>query len=175
MATHVRNSSGLPTTAFIHPQSLAAFTEYFQAFRSDGVFDERALQIRREGSTFYADWRGTAFAHEGRSCLLGIVRDVSKRIEVEQSLHERAETRTHGQPTLLEISHTLASTLEFQPGLILDQLREIIEYTHGVLFALEDSTLVTLAMRGAPQLEESPPYRIQLRGSERRAGGSARR
>ena len=68
-------------------------------------------------------------------------------------LQQHVETRTHEQATLLEISHTLASTLEFQPGLILDQLREIIEYTHGGLFALEDSTLVTLAMRGTLQLE----------------------
>ena len=59
---------------------------------------------------------------------------------------------------LLEISHTLASTLEFQPGLILDQLREIIEFTHGGFFALEDSTLVALAMRGTPQLEQSLPF-----------------
>jgi two-component system nitrate/nitrite sensor histidine kinase NarX len=70
------------------------------------------------------------------------------------------------QATLLAISHTLASTLEFQPGLILDQLREIIEYTHCGLFALEDSKLVTLEMRGRPQLEGSSPFRIQLHGPE---------
>ncbi len=81
-------------------------------------------------------------------------------------LQQRVETRTHEQAKLLEISHTLASTLEFQPGLILDQLREIIEYTHGGLFALEDSTLVTLAMRGTPQLEQSSPFRIHLHGPE---------
>lgn len=96
--------------------------------------------------------------------LAGIVRDVSKRIQEEQNLHQRAETRTHEQATLLQISHTLASTLEFQPGLILDQLGEIIKYTHGGLFALEDSTLVTLAMRGTPQLEQSSPFRIHLQG-----------
>lgn len=161
---------GLPTTAFIHPQSLAAFSEYFRTFRSNAVFDERALQLRRDGSTIYADWHGTVFTFGGRPCLLGIVRDVSKRIEAEQSLQERAETRTHEQATLLEISHTLASTLEFQPGLILDQLREIIEYSHAALFALEDSTLVTLAMRGAPHLEQSPPYRVPLGASELLAG-----
>jgi signal transduction histidine kinase len=50
--------------------------------------------------------------------------------------------------------------------LILDQLREIIEYTHCGLFALEDSTLVTLAMRGTPQLEQSAPFRIHLQSSQ---------
>src|SRR5450756_2219393 len=76
------------------------------------------------------------------------------------------EERVHEQAMLLAISHTLASTLELQPGLILDQLREIIEYTHGGLFALEDSTLVTLAMRGTQLLEQSAPIHIHLNTPE---------
>ena len=153
-------------TSFIHPDSQRAFREYIQTFQSDGVFDTRILQMRRDGSTFYAEWRGTAFTYQGRSCQLSIVRDVSDRIQAEQNLHRRVETRTHEQETLLAISHTLASTLELQPGLILDQLREIVEYSHGGLFALEDSTLVTLAMRGTPQLEQSSPFYIHLQGPE---------
>jgi PAS domain S-box-containing protein len=157
---------GLQITAFIHPESQHVFSEYIQAFQSDGVFDTRTLNVCRDGSTFYAEWRGTAFTYHGRPCLLGIVRDVSKRIQAEQNLHQRVEIRTHEQETLLAISHTLASTLELQPGLILDQLREIIEYNRAGLFALEDSTLVTLAMRGTPQLEQSSPFRIHLQGPE---------
>jgi PAS domain S-box-containing protein len=157
---------GLQLTAFIHPDSQHGFSEYIQAFHSDGVLDTRILHICRDGSTFYAEWRGTAFTYQGRPCLLVIVRDVSKRIQEEQNLHQRAETRTHEQATLLQISHTLASTLEFQPGLILDQLGEIIKYTHGGLFALEDSTLVTLAMRGTPRLEQSTSIHIHLSSPE---------
>ncbi|MDO9299953.1 MAG: GAF domain-containing sensor histidine kinase, partial [Anaerolineales bacterium] len=115
---------------------------------------------------FYAVWRGTAYTYQGQPCLLNIVRNVSKRIEIEQLLHERVEIRTHEQATLLEISHTLASTLELQPGLILDQLRKIIEYTHGGLFTLEGSSLVTLAMRGTEQLEQSLPIHIHLNTPE---------
>ena len=157
---------GLPLTTFIHPDSQNGFSEYIRAFQADGVFDTRALHVCRDGSTFYAEWHGAALTFGGRSCLLGIVRDVSKRIQSEQFLRQRVETRTHEQAKLLEISHTLASTLELQPGLILDQLREIIQYTHGGLFALEDSTLVTMAMRGTPQLEQSLPFRIRLQGPE---------
>ncbi len=174
---------GLLLISFIHPDSQPAFREYIQAVQSGGMFDTRIQHLRQDGSTFYAEWRGTAFTHQGRFCLLGVVRDVSNRIQAEQNLHQSVETRTHEQETLLAISHTLASTLELQPGLILDQLREIIEYSHGGLFALEDSTLVTLAMRdnpgsstpeehegrwgrGTPQLERSSPIRIHLQGPE---------
>ena len=157
---------GLQLNAFIHPENQHAFSEHLWAFHSDSVFDIRVQHICKDGSTFYAEWRGTAFNNQGRACMLSIVRDVSKRIQAEQNLLQRAETRTYEQATLLEISHTLASTLEFQPGLILNKLREIIEYTQGGLFALEGATLITLAMRGTPQLEQSPPFRIRLQDPE---------
>src|SRR3989304_6395102 len=86
---------GLQLTAFIHPDRQPVFNEYLRGFQSDGVFDTRTLHVCRDGSTFYAEWRGTAFTYQGRPCLLGIVRDVSKRIQAEQLLGQRVETRTH--------------------------------------------------------------------------------
>ena len=76
------------------------------------------------------------------------------------------EQQVHEQATLLTISHTLGSTLELQQGLILDQLCQIVEFIQGGLFMLEDSTLVSLAMRGTPQLEPSAPIRINLNTTE---------
>jgi len=174
---------GLLLTSIIHPDSQQLLHEDIQALHSNDLFQARLLHVRQDGSTFYAEWRGTVFEYQGRPCLLGIVRDVSDRIQAEQNLHRREKTRTHEQETLLAISHTLASTLELQPGLVLDQLREIVGYSHGGLFALEDSTLVTLAMRGSPgsgtpeehggrrgrgtsNLEQSSPLRIHLKGPE---------
>lgn len=166
---------GLPLSGFVHPDSQPAFREYIRAFQADGVFDTRILHVRKDGSTFYAEWHGAAFTYQGRMCLLGIVRDVSERAQAEQNLQRRIDIRAHEQDTLLSISHTLASTLELQPGLILDQLRGIVGYSHGGLFALEDSTLVTLAMRGSlgsgtgrgtPRLEQASPLRIHLEGPE---------
>jgi two-component system nitrate/nitrite sensor histidine kinase NarX len=157
---------GLQLITCIHPDNQYVFGESIQVFQSNGLFDIQTLDVRRDGSTFYAAWRGTAFTYKGRPCLLNIVRDVSQRVQREQLLRQRVETRTHEQATLLEISHTLASTLELQPGLILDQLRKIIEYTHGGLFALEASSLVTLAIRRTGQLEQSLPIRIPLNTPE---------
>ncbi|MCB2160725.1 PAS domain S-box protein [bacterium] len=160
------NFIGLKLTDIIHPESQIEFDEYLQTLQSDGVFDIRVRHICRDGSTFFAEWHGTVINFQGKSCMLGIVRDVSKRIREEQVLRQLIENRTHEQETLLAISHTLASTLELQPGLILDQLREIIEFRHGGLFAVENSSLVALAMRGTPHLEQSLPFRIHLQGPE---------
>lgn len=78
----------------------------------------------------------------------------------ERQLHIAARKRE--QSTLLAISQTLASALELRPGLILDQLRVIIDYTHAALFSLEDHTLITLSVRGSQRLKEAVPFRIRL-------------
>ena len=122
--------------------------------------------MRRDGSQFYVELSGTVYTDQGRSYLLSVVRDVSQRVHAEQLLQQRVEARTREQSTLLEISQTLASALELQPGLILDQLRVIIDYTHAGLFKLEDSALVALAVRGPQRLEQAMPFHIRLENSE---------
>ena len=164
----------LPDT-FIHPDSQHTFNKYLRALRSDTMLDTRVLHVRRDGSTFQGEWRGTAFIYQGQTCLLGVVRDVSLRIQSEQKLHERVKARTHEQSILLGISHSLASTMELQPGLILEQLHKVIEYTHAGLFGLNDSTLTALAVRVSPgfrrgngpqKLEQAAPFQIRLEGPE---------
>jgi len=157
---------GLLPAAFIHPDSLDIFMNYLQAFRSGSMFDINLLHIRRDGTTFQAEWRVTAFTYQDRPCLLGSVRDISQRIQAEQRLHRRVKARTREQSTLLEISHTLASSLELQPQLILDQLSGIIEYMHAVLFGLTDHTLTALAVKGPHHLEQAAPFQVSLEGSE---------
>ena len=153
---------GLNPAAFMLPESYDLFREHTRTTESGGVIELLVVHIHRDGSPFHVEVRRSAINYQGRPCLLSVIRDVSQRIQTEKILSGQIETRTHEQATLLEISHTLASTLELQPGLILDQLRKIIKYAHGGLFVLEKSTLVTLAMRGTGQLEHSAPISIQL-------------
>ena len=133
---------GLPATAYIPRDGLQLFTESVQAVQSGSVFESPAIHVHRDGSPFYVEVRRTAFTYRSRPCILSIVRDVSERINAERLLHARVELHTREQATLLEISQTLASALELKPGLILDQLRVLVEYTHAELFVLEGSDLV---------------------------------
>ncbi|HEY9526720.1 MAG TPA: PAS domain S-box protein, partial [Anaerolineales bacterium] len=155
---------GLNAAVFMLPDSHARFREQIRTAEPGSVFESLSVHIRRDGSPFHVEVRRSMIEYRGRRCVLSVMRDVSQRIQTEQSLGRQIEARMREQATLLAISHTLASTLEFQPGLILDQLREIIEYTHGGLFVLEDSTLVTLSIRGTPGLEGTLPFRIHLQG-----------
>src|SRR5512133_3024669 len=84
---------GMQLTDFIHPDSRHSFKKYIQACQAEGGFDLRTLDIRVDGSTFYAEWRGALISYPGQPCFLGVVRDVSERIQAEQLLHQSVETR----------------------------------------------------------------------------------
>ena len=158
---------GLHLTQYIHPDSQRLFNEAPNTIQlKGGLLDVPATHLHKDGSSFYVDVRRTAIPFRSRLCLLSIVRDVTERINSERLLHERVELHTREQHTLLDISQTLASALELKPGLILDQLRVLVEYTHAELFVLEGSAMVALAVRGLQKLEETIPFRIHLEGSE---------
>ena len=157
---------GKHPTIFIHQDSLHQFTKYVQAVQSQGLYVAQQVHQHRDGSKFYVELSGAFFIEQGRPVLLSIIRDVSHRVRSEQMLQHRVEARTYEQSTLLEISQTLASALELRPGLILDQLRMIIDYTLGGLFKLEGLTLAALAVRGPQRLKQAMPFHIQLENAE---------
>ncbi len=157
---------GLYPDSFIHPDRSHLFEKYVEVVQSKGVYEGLQVHQRRDGSQFYAELSGAIYLHKGCSYILSVVRDVSQRVHSEQLLHQRVEARTREQTTLLDISQTLASALELQPGLILDQLQVIIDYTHAGLFKLEDSTLSAMAVRGSQRLEQAMPFHIRLENSE---------
>jgi PAS domain S-box-containing protein len=158
---------GLHLTSYIHPDSQNLFTKAPSTIQSKGgLLDVPAVHLHKDGTSFYVDVRRTPIPFQGRPCVLSIVRDVTERINAERLLHERVELHTREQATLLDISQTLASALELKPGLILDQLRVLIEYTHAELFLLDGTAMVALAVRGLQKLEETVPFRINLKGPE---------
>ncbi len=67
-----------------------------------------------------------------------------------EQLEQRVEERTRELSSLLDISHTVASTLQLKPllGLILDQLKLVIEYTGSSILTVEGENLVFLDHRG---------------------------
>jgi PAS domain S-box-containing protein len=155
---------GLQPAAFMHPDSQGLLDTYIQTVRAGGIFEATAVHLRRDGSPFYVEVRGTAFTYQQRPCLLSIIRDVSERVQSQRQLQQQVVARLREQAALLDISHTLASALKLKPGLILDQMGMIIEYTQAALFALEDLTLIALAARGPQRLIEAMPFHIQLEG-----------
>jgi len=73
-------------------------------------------------------------------------------------LERRVQTRTRELQTMLQVSRNVASTLELQPLLsnILDELRQVVDFSFARLFITEGENTVLLEERGDTQgLEES--------------------
>jgi len=155
---------GLQLQTLIHAKSLPSFANLAPRIRQGTPFEVLAQHVRMDNTLLSVEWRAVAFAYQGRTCALALLRDVSDRVQVERELQQRMTVRAREQSILLGISQTLASTLELQPGLILDQLGVLIRFAHAGLFLLEDTTLVALAIRGPERLEKAVPFRIGLDG-----------
>ena len=73
-----------------------------------------------------------------------------------EQLEQRVAQRTRELSSLLEISHTVASTLHLKPllGLILDQLKLVIDYSGSSILTVEGEELVFLDHRGPVPQEQ---------------------
>jgi signal transduction histidine kinase len=67
-----------------------------------------------------------------------------------EHLEQRVAERTRELSSLLEISHTMASTLQLKPllGLILDQLKTVMDYSGASILTMDGEDLVFLDHRG---------------------------
>jgi PAS domain S-box-containing protein len=157
---------GLRLEDYVQADGLPKFIESVQAVESGGVLEAAAVHLHRDGSPFHVEVRRTTFTYQSRACVLSVVRDVSKRVRAEAALLQEAEARQREQAAVLDISHTLASTLELKPDLILDQLAAIVQYSRAVLFVIRDSALEAVAVRGVPEPADGTRFQVQMDGPE---------
>lgn len=152
---------GIPLAKFIHPESQHLLTLYAETVQAGNIFEVLAVHMRQDGSSFNAEWRGTAFTYQGQQYWLCTFRDVSQRID-EDVIRRIVQERTNEQSALLKISEAFASALEVKPSFILEQFQGIIEYAHAGLFAVEESNSIVLSTHNPKELEQAPPLNIQL-------------
>lgn len=135
---------------FIHPDYLHIFDEYVDVVKEGGEYRSRAMDIRKDGTPFYVEVLGTAFTYRGKPHTLAVVRDVDEQVKAYELLEQSVQERTRELVTLLEISRNVASTLELEPllGLILEQLRAVVDYTGGTILSVDGGGLRVRAWRG---------------------------
>lgn len=117
---------------------------------------------KSDGTTAVVEMQGNAVELFNETYMLNTLHDVSRWIQAEESFERQAQAHLREQSTLLQISQTLASTLELKPGIVLDQLRVVIEYMHAVRFTLTNMTLIAVSARGSAALEKAVPFEIRL-------------
>jgi PAS domain S-box-containing protein len=151
---------------FIHPASQPLFVDYMHTVRSGREYRCRAIDVRKDGSTFYVDVVGTPFTLRGQPHAFAIVRDISAQVEAEEALEQRVTERTRELSTLLDVSRNIASTLEIEPllGLILDALKVFVDYTGARIYTLEGQMLRVRAARGLNRADRAIGTEFPLSG-----------
>jgi two-component system nitrate/nitrite sensor histidine kinase NarX len=90
---------------------------------------------------------------DGNGKIIGastIAQDITERKARAAALEQRVEERTREFATLLEVAHNLASTLDMERllGLILDQLKIVVDCFGATIYKVEGEALIALAHRG---------------------------
>jgi PAS domain S-box-containing protein len=160
---------GLHVTAVTHPDHHDRIPDYFRTILAGNSVEIRSAGIRKDGAVFQTEVRGTSFTYRGQTHVLLAVRDVTERLRAEEQVREteselvqtyevleqRVAERTRELSTLLEISHSVASTLELEPvlSLILDHLKTLVGYTGMGIFLVEGDYVRVIAYRGPLPVE----------------------
>jgi signal transduction histidine kinase len=119
---------------------------------------QRSLRLF-QGVSFFALLLLVSLAFTGISRQMQLTRAVADRtqdlVEAQQELEERVAERTRQLTMLLAVSVDITSELALLPllRLILDQLRQTVNYAAAFIMELEGNTLVQVAYHGL-QLEE---------------------
>ena len=155
---------GLHPAALIHPDQYRYFPDFLAAVRAGGELRRRAINVRKDGTPFHVEVRGSAFTFRGRPRMLGVLRDITDQVQARQVLEQHVEERTRELSTLLNVSKTLTSMLELRPllGLILDQLQVIADYTACSVTIREGDEYVMREYRGPLPPEVVLGRRIQV-------------
>lgn len=150
----------LQPSQFVHPDSFGIFEEYLQRVKAGASFRGRAIDVRKDGSSFHVEVTGSRFIYQGKPHSLAVVRDVTEQVESFRLLEERVRERTREIYTLLEVSRNVASTLELRPllALILDQLNDVLDYQNAEIFIIEGNEVVLLDQRGEKTSEQTDRY-----------------
>jgi PAS domain S-box-containing protein len=124
----------------LHCDSQLLFQKYLQAIQHNQTCSGEGMFERKDGVLIDVEVYGAPLAYRGSPHGLFVLRDVTERRRTLQLLEMRVEERTRELQALLTVSQTMISTLELDPllDLILDRLKEVVNYNGVSVFRIEE-------------------------------------
>lgn len=132
------------TTNSFHPHNQYLTDELRHKIKAGDRFEAQAVVKDKNGVPFHIEVHASMFLYRRKLHMLSVVRDVTEQIQAQQLLERRVAERTQELSTLLEISHKVSSTIELRPllGLVLEQLKQVVDYCCAMITLLQRDTLV---------------------------------
>lgn len=146
---------GIHPTEFVHPDYHAHVEDYIDTIRAGREFRAQAVDVRKDGTEFYVEVRGTPFHFRGRPHMLGVVRDVTERVMAEHILERRVTDRTRELSALYDVTTVASASLDLDTILkrSLERVLDVMNSTAGSihLHNISDDTLRLAAAHGLPE------------------------
>jgi len=155
--------SGAPLTPGVNyfdhlPGSESIAIPLFERVLAGETIRQNALKFESGGIVSFWDVVLAPLVENGEvRGILNVTIDATERMMLRQNLEQHVKERTHELSTLLKMSRDLASTLELEPllGLVLDQLKRVVDYNGSTILTMEGDDLIVRAYRGPIPQEEA--------------------
>jgi len=82
---------GLTGKDIVHPEDYHLFEQFLRDIKTKGEFQTKSVDVRKDGTPFVAEVKGTEFVYKGKKHLLAIVRDITDRKLIETNLRKSEE------------------------------------------------------------------------------------
>lgn len=145
---------GMRPTEFIKPEYHDLFEEYVATIRAGKNFRAQAVDVRKDGTEFYVEVRGSPFHFRGTPHMLGVVRDVTERVMAERILERRVADRTRELSALYDVTTVARASLNLDTILerSLEHVLNVMNSSAGSvhLYSPTDETLHLATSQGLP-------------------------
>lgn len=84
----MKEALGMRTKSLIHPEYLGTLERFSDHLLDNDSFIGQAVNLRRDGTCFFADLRGAKISFHGEECFLVVVRDISRRKKAQKALKD---------------------------------------------------------------------------------------
>lgn len=82
---------GMHTSNLVHPEYNHVFERFSVEVREKGSFSGETMDVRKDGSHFFTDVRGTLILYNNQECLLAVIRDVTEKKTAEMEREKLIE------------------------------------------------------------------------------------
>ncbi len=129
----------LPPGTHIHPDYRTQRSGVLEGIRNGIPYRIRGRAVRKDGTEIDTEVLGTPLMYRGELHVLSVVRDITEQVQDEKVLEAAVAERTRELSTLLDVSASLASTLDLEPllGIVLEQLESLFDYADASILISE--------------------------------------
>jgi len=137
---------GKSAKTFVHPDYHHAVTSFFKSVTSNESFQGNTVDVRKDGSTFYTDVRGSFYTVGEEPLLLAVIRDITEEKLIRQAENEQRILAE----ALRETAEMLNSTLDINEIFdhVLDNVDRVVPHDASNIRIFQDGIAEVVSQRG---------------------------